>query len=231
VRGWWTPIVTGSAAVGRELAFGFEGMDEVIVMRVKEATTPTRVRWTCLEHSSAPDWAGTAISFELAEAGAAGCVLTFEHAGLAAEQVAAGWDRFLTSLSVLVQTGAGDPYRAETAATAEALVVARAYHAAWTSNDFDAARRYLDPDLTTDVPINTYANREDFAAAVARTVRVAHRTDLLAEFGSAAEAMLLYDMHTHAFGTLRVAEHFTVSGGLIRHIRHVHDTAALVGPA
>ncbi len=41
------------------------------------------------------------------------------------------------------------------------------------------------------------------------------------------QALLLYDMHTQPFGRLRVAEHFTVSGGLIQRIRHVHDTAVL----
>jgi hypothetical protein len=34
-------------------------------------------------------------------------------------------------------------------------------------------------------------------------------------------------MTTAPFGTIRVAEHFTVADGLITGIRHVHDTVAL----
>jgi hypothetical protein len=72
-----------------------------------------------------------------------------------------------------------------------------------------------------------YAGRDDFADAVARFGGLADQVDLLAEFGSTTQALLLYDMHTQPFGTLRVAEHFTIGDGLIRRIRHVHDTAAL----
>ncbi len=81
--------------------------------------------------------------------------------------------------------------------------------------------------LATEVPINTYADRDDFAEAVASFGSLAERVDLVAEFGSGHQALLLYDMHTQPYGRLRVAEHFTVSGGLIQRIRHVHDTAVL----
>ncbi len=227
LRGWWTPIVVGTTQAGGQLAFGFEDMDEAIVMRVDEVTSPSRVRWTCLEHSSAPGWSETTVQFELHDAGPKRCILTFGHLGLPAEEVAAGWDRFLTSLTRLVETGQGAPFRANQTA----LDVARAYHAAWTAHDFDAARRFLAADLATDVPINTYTGRDDFAAAVATFGALAEHVDLLAEFGTDDQALLLYDMHTQPFGRFRVAEHFTVSEGLIRSIRHVHDTAALRGVA
>lgn len=224
LRGWWTPIVAGLSTQGGTLAFGFEGIDEAIVMRVEEATPPTRVRWACLEHTSASEWAGTGISCELSETAADACTLTFRHDGIAAANVTDGWDRFLASLARLVETGTGEPYRAVTDA---ALEVARAYHAAWTSKDFDTARRYLAADLHTDVPLNSYAGRDDFADALARFGGLASGVELLAEFGSSSQAMLVYDMHGLPFGALRVAEQFTVGDGLIRHIRHVHDTAAL----
>ncbi len=223
LRGWWTRIVAGTMRAGGQLAFGFEDMDEAIVMRVDEVTSPSRVRWTCLEHSSAPDWSATTVQFELRDAGAEGCVIAFEHLGLPAEQVAAGWDHFLDSLIRLVETGHGPPFRASDTA----LDVARAYHHAWTAHNFDAARRFLAADLATDVPINTYASRDDFAAAIASFGALAEHVDLLAEFGTGNQALLLYDMHTQPFGRFRIAEHFTVSGGQIQRIRHVHDTAVL----
>jgi len=227
LRRWWTPIVAGMMRAGGQLTFGFEDMDEAIVMRVDELTSPSRVRWTCREHSSAPDWSDTTVQFELRDAGSEKCILTFSHLGPPAVQVGAGWDRFLASLTRLVKTGQGAPFRGDEAA----LDVARAYHDAWTAHDFAAARRFLAVDLETDVPINTYQGREDFAAAVANFGSLAERVDLLAEFGSGDQALLLYDMHTEPFDRVRIAEHFTVSNGLIRRIRHVHDTAALRGVA
>jgi len=126
LRGWWTPIVAGTARVGGQLTFGFEGMDEAIVMRVDEVAGPSLVRWTCLEHSSVPAWSATTVQFELRDAGSEGCVLTFRHLGLPAEEVAAGWDRFLASLTRLIETGEGVPFRAgETRSTSPAPTTTR----------------------------------------------------------------------------------------------------------
>ena len=121
----------------------------------------------------------------------------------------------------------GETAHDETAHDETALEVARAYHAAWAGGDFDAAGRRLADDLETDVPINTYAGKEDFLAAVRAFGSRATRVRVLAEFGNGDEALLLYDMDGLPIGPFRVAEQFTVSGGRIRRIRHVHDTAAL----
>jgi uncharacterized protein YndB with AHSA1/START domain len=59
-RHWWTTIVTGSAALGGELRFGFAGLDEQIVMRVEALRAPSLVAWdhflaslsACLEHGT-----------------------------------------------------------------------------------------------------------------------------------------------------------------------------------
>lgn len=226
LRGWWTPIVTGTPASGGELQFGFEGLDELIVMRVDTMTRPSQVHWTCLLHTGAPDWVGTTVTFDLLDAGDPNaCVLSFGHVGVPAGNVAPGWERFLTSLTRLVETGAGEPYGSAT----DALHAARTYHDAWTSRDFDAARHCLAEDLSTDVPLNTYPTRDDFVAALTTFGSLVHEVDLLAEFSEGDQALLLYDMHTDPFGTIRIAEHFTVADGLIRRIRHVHDTVALRG--
>jgi uncharacterized protein YndB with AHSA1/START domain len=77
LRGWWTPLVGGSTAPGREIRFNFEGLDEHIIMRVDEATRPACVRWTCLKHTGLDDWAGTALTFDLASRGSDGSELGF----------------------------------------------------------------------------------------------------------------------------------------------------------
>jgi hypothetical protein len=107
-----------------------------------------------------------------------------------------------------------------------ALEVARAYHRAWSSSRYDEAGRCLADELEIDVPINSYPTKTSFLEAVKRTREMTSKLELLAEFGNEGEALLLYDMFL-PFGILRVAEHFTVAGGQITKIRHVHDTAAV----
>ena len=221
LRGWWTAIASGSAAAGGELHLGFAGLGEHIVLHVEDARRPSLVRWRCLAHSGCPAWNGTAVTFELVEDGPGRCTLRFRHAGLSADLVRDGWERFLASLAALAQTGRGDPFAGET------LAVVRTYHDAWTGKDFARARACLAPALETEVPINAYESAEDFGAALTAFGRLVDRVDVLAELSAGDEAMLLYDMATEPFGTIRLAGHFTVRAGLIVRIRHVHDTVAL----
>ncbi len=109
----------------------------------------------------------------------------------------------------------------------DALSIARAYHHAWTGKNFAGAGRYLAKDLKTDTPINTYQGKKDFLEALERFGLLVIRADILAQFGTDHEAVLLYDLTLAPIGRLRVAEHFVTKDGRIVLIRHVHDTAAL----
>ena len=108
----------------------------------------------------------------------------------------------------------------------DALTVARAYHHAWTTRHFQDAAQRLADTLVVEVPINQYSTKADFLRAVELTSEMATRIDVLAEFGNPDDALLLYDMQL-PMTRLRVAEHFTTSGGQITRIRQIHDTAAL----
>ena len=109
LRGWWTPAVSGSARAGGELRFRFDGVDELIRMRVDAITPPKDVSWTCLEHSGNPGWTGSTVRFRLGAA-PRGCTLSISHVGIPAAQVRAGWEHFLSSIRAYVETGAGQPY-------------------------------------------------------------------------------------------------------------------------
>ncbi len=108
----------------------------------------------------------------------------------------------------------------------DALTIARAYHHAWTMGTFAEAGRHLADGLVVEVPINTYATKADFLRAVEMTREMASGIDVLAEFGTTDEALLLYDLQL-SIANLRVAEHFTITDGQITRIRQIHDTAAL----
>jgi hypothetical protein len=111
--------------------------------------------------------------------------------------------------------------------TTDALAVAREYHRAWTARDFAAARRQLADDLDVEVPINRYRDADHFLEALTAFGGMVTSVDLLAEFGRDGEAMLLYDMTVESLGAMRVAEHFSVTGGRVTRLRQVHDTADL----
>lgn len=108
----------------------------------------------------------------------------------------------------------------------DALTVARAYHHAWTTRNFQDAAERLADTLVVEVPINEYSTKGDFLMAVELTRTMATRIDVLDEFGNDSGALLLYDLQL-PITDLRVAEHFTVSDGQITRIRQIHDTAAL----
>src|SRR5262249_33382464 len=107
-----------------------------------------------------------------------------------------------------------------------ALDVVRAYHQAWSSGRYDEAGQRLSDKLEIEVPINSYPTKASFLEAVKRTKEMTSKLELLAELADEGQALLLYDMSL-PFGTMRVAEHFTVSGGRITKIRQIHDTAAI----
>jgi hypothetical protein len=102
-RHWWTTIVTGSAAAGGELRFGFAGLDEQIVMRVDAVQSPVAVGWSCVAHTRDEEWTGTELRFELADRGPRSC------------------DHFLASLAAYAEpAGVAEPVHRPPGAVAEA---------------------------------------------------------------------------------------------------------------
>jgi uncharacterized protein YndB with AHSA1/START domain len=118
-RGWWTPLVTGSAARGGELHFAFEGVIDKIVMRVDVARRPSAVHWSCVEHSGHPEWVGTQLAFYIVERGPEESELRLRHIGLVPELdcydvCERGWMHFLPSIAAYVERGQGSPFTAAT---------------------------------------------------------------------------------------------------------------------
>lgn len=105
--------------------------------------------------------------------------------------------------------------------------IVRAYYDAWTRKDYAKARTLLAATLAVEVPVNDYPTAESFAAALESFGSMVSNAELLAAMSDDNEAMLLYDLEAGPVGRLRVAEHFTVEGGKITHIRQIHDTAAV----
>jgi hypothetical protein len=98
------------------------------------------------------------------------------------------------------------------------------YHHGWVAGDAEKIRGLLSPDIVVEVPVNAYPTREAFVAAVIAFSSMATRVTMLDSFANESTALQLYDMEVKGLGLLRVAEHFAIEGGVITHIRHIHDT-------
>jgi hypothetical protein len=117
VRGWWTPLVSGSSDRGGTLRLEFEGVDEHIDLLIVASRPPTEVELSVVEHTSLDEWAGTRIRFEVSPVGDDASTLAFQHAGLSPkleyyDQCEAGWDHFLNGLVAFAERGKGAPFRA-----------------------------------------------------------------------------------------------------------------------
>jgi uncharacterized protein YndB with AHSA1/START domain len=112
LSGWWTTDTGGSPEPGGDLRFTFR--DGSAVMRVTERLPAARERWTCLGHSGQPEWAGTTVTFLLAEVDTGVTRLEFTHGGLRPhldcyEQCSSGWNYLMGSLTSYAETGTGRP--------------------------------------------------------------------------------------------------------------------------
>jgi uncharacterized protein YndB with AHSA1/START domain len=110
LRSWWTTVVSGSAAAGGTLRFGFDGLDERIVMHVDKVRPLSAITWSCVAHTRDDEWTGSEVRFALADAGPGCCELSFRHTGILCELIADGWEHFLTSLTAYAEHGTGSPY-------------------------------------------------------------------------------------------------------------------------
>ena len=113
---WWSPV-TGSGLTGGELRFPMVADHSPLLIRVDEATRASTVRWTVIECTFMPDWAGTQPTFTITSISDTSCELTFEHLGLndqldCKDMCSRSWDHFIgTSLLELAEGGVGAPNR------------------------------------------------------------------------------------------------------------------------
>lgn len=113
-------------------------------------------------------------------------------------------------------------------ASEETLDLVRRYHEAWTTaKDIDAAARLLAESVTTDLPVNVFADKRAFVEAIGFFAERVSDVRVLSACAGPSEAVLVYDLTLDPLGTLRIAEQFTVVDREITFIRQVHDTATL----
>ncbi|WP_216215414.1 nuclear transport factor 2 family protein [Amycolatopsis aidingensis] len=109
--------------------------------------------------------------------------------------------------------------------TSPALDIALAYHRAWTGKDFERAMTYVAEDIVCAAPPGLIEGAEAFRGFMGPFTQILTGSTLIAAFGDAETALLMYDTETVPVASAPGAEHLTVRNGKITHLRIIFDRA------
>jgi len=102
------------------------------------------------------------------------------------------------------------------------------YHQAWTTGDFDTARRCLADDLDFKGSIDAFRRADDFVGALKGFQGMLRGVTILKSLFELEGAALLYDCDTATpAGLIRTAEFFATKNGRITEIRLIFDASEL----
>jgi len=115
------------------------------------------------------------------------------------------------------------------------LAVGLAFTEAWTSHDMTTAAGYMAADYVFDGPLAHLSGVDASVEGLARFAQAVTGLRVVAAFGDDAQALIMYEVSTGPWGTLRCAECFTVTDGKIQTDTLTFDTykvrAAAAGQA
>jgi len=114
IRAWWTTDVQMADHAGGIATFGFFDHSTVFQMRIEQLTRPSRVRWTCVENTSA-DWIGTTQDFQLEPHSDGEVLVKFCHGGWKSGgdhcyYCNTTWGHLLVCLKQYVEQNVKNPY-------------------------------------------------------------------------------------------------------------------------
>lgn len=112
--------------------------------------------------------------------------------------------------------------------TTNALDTTLAYFAAWTGGDFEAALRYVSPDIVCDAPPGSISGTEEFREFMGPFAGSLTSSKLLAAFGDQNTALIMYDTGTIQVADAPGAELHTVVDGTITSIKIIFDRLPFV---
>jgi SnoaL-like domain len=105
------------------------------------------------------------------------------------------------------------------------LAIAIAFTKAWTSHDMETAASYVAEDVEFDGPIAGHTTGIDaYMQGLSAFAPVVTGMRIIAAFGDDTQALIMYDLTTAPFGTLRTAELLTVKDGKIQEDKLTFDT-------
>jgi hypothetical protein len=106
------------------------------------------------------------------------------------------------------------------------LAIGLAFTEAWTSHDLATAAGYVAADVVFDGPLAHLTGFEAYMDGLARFARAVTGLHVIAALGDDDQSLIMYEVTTGPFGTLRCAECFTVKDGKIQTDTLTFDTFA-----
>lgn len=102
--------------------------------------------------------------------------------------------------------------------------IAVAFIETMVSHDMHTAAGYLAEDVVFEGPLTRFTTAESYLQALDQFAQAVDAVNILATIGDADRAMVVYEMETVPFGTLRAMEYFTIRDGRIHTDNMVFDT-------
>jgi ketosteroid isomerase-like protein len=106
-----------------------------------------------------------------------------------------------------------------------ALQVALAYYRAWTSKDLEHAMSYIAEDIICEAPAGRIEGAEAYRGFMGPFVQILTGSTMIAAFGDAQTALVMYDTETVPVKSAPGAEFVTVENGKITTSRIIFDRA------
>ena len=98
-----------------------------------------------------------------------------------------------------------------------------AYFQAWTGHDLDKAMSYIADAIVCDTPGGRIQGAEAFRGFMAPFTQILTGAELLAAYGDAEHAVIVYDTATVPVASAPAAEYITVTDGKISYDRFIFD--------
>jgi limonene-1,2-epoxide hydrolase len=105
--------------------------------------------------------------------------------------------------------------------------IAVAFIKTMESNDMSAAARYVADDVVFEGPMTQFASAEPYLEAMGQFSQVVSAIEIRTALGDDDQAIVVYEMETGPFGTVRAMEHFVVRDRKIATDTLVFDTYAI----
>ena len=107
---------------------------------------------------------------------------------------------------------------------ASSVDVAVKFTEAWSSRDMDTAAQYVAHDVVFESPLVQLTGAEPYLEAVGQFAQAVTGLSIIAVVGEDERVMVMYDMNTGPFGTLRAVEYLVIQDNKIKSDTLVFDT-------
>ena len=102
--------------------------------------------------------------------------------------------------------------------------IACAFTVAWTSHDLTTAGAYVADDVIFDGPLGHRDGKQAYMESLNTLAQMVTGLKIVAAFGDATQALIMYELITDQFGVLTCAKLFSIRDGKIQTDRLTFDS-------